>query len=193
MKNNLALTPPMGWNSWNGRTFELGGHDWNLFPEEARETFISPSNNDCGTVRSPFLLEDLHDVVIDGQGARLLVRGTPQAGRGRVGIIENITAYPQITLRNNIFRWNRARGILINGNPPIRVENNQFENPGCAIMIESSPFWAESGPVSDVRISGNTFTHCATCPSWGRPLSMPFLNSVKAKTYPMKCPHSTEN
>ncbi|HAT11006.1 MAG TPA: hypothetical protein DCS97_10525 [Planctomycetes bacterium] len=459
-------------HDWNGRTIALGGHAWNLFPEEAAERFISPSNNDCGTVRTPFLLEGLRDVVIDGQGARLLVRGTPQAGRGRTGIIdaplvpfllrdcrnvtirnltidwatpgtcqgtclavdhaagtcdvrlettqrtwcwnsqlylegegwtwpvrrllaadpatgailpgtgdnmgagydvawtyeslgdqvvrirgpasarpqvgctilfwcsnhdtgarrapaifleraegvrledvtlhycwamgviaqdssdlaftrlvvepsgqrrfslaadgthfvncrgelrfeacrfqnqfddainahglyhqvvrrcdahslrirtlhpqhqgvttyrsgdrvrlcraphllplaeltiasvsalnsemqdlrfaealpeviasgdfvENLSAYPAITIRGCTFRWNRARGVLLNGNQPIRVEGNHFETPGSAILVESSATWGESGPISDLRITGNTFTRCTTCPTWG--------------------------
>ncbi len=81
--------------------------------------------------------------------------------------IENVSAYPAITIRDSIFRWNRARGLLLNGNRLIRVENCHFETPGSAILVESSAVWGESGPISDLRITGNTFHNCGTCPHWG--------------------------
>lgn len=115
----------------NGRTIRLGGGTWNLFPEEAAETVIYPSNNDCGPARSPFLLEGLRDVIIDGEGARLLVRGTPQAGRGSVGVI-----YPpvvpfiardcaNVTIRNLSIDW--ATPGTIQGTCVAKPEAGVFE------------------------------------------------------------------
>lgn len=98
-------------HDWNSQTLTLGGHTWNLFPEEAVETFISPSNNDSGSVRTPFLLEGLRDVVIDGQGSRLLVRGSPQAGPGRITVIDAplvpfiIRDCENVTLKNLSLDW----------------------------------------------------------------------------------------
>ena len=98
-------------NDWSQKNLDLGVHAWNLFPEETSETFISPANNDCGTVKTPFLLEGLRDLVIDGQGARLVVRGTPQAGRGRTTVIDAplvpfiIRNCENITIKNLSIDW----------------------------------------------------------------------------------------
>ncbi|MBK1879079.1 right-handed parallel beta-helix repeat-containing protein [Pelagicoccus mobilis] len=88
-------------------------------------------------------------------------------GLGEGDMVEDLDASPEIDIRNCTFRWNRARGILINGSKPIRVRDCEFESAGSAIMIESSPLWAEAGPVSDVRIENNSFRNTANCPMWG--------------------------
>jgi hypothetical protein len=78
---------PVGRADWSGATLSLGGHAWNLFPEETVETVIFPGNNDLGVVKTPLLLENLRDVTIDGGGASLRVRGTPQAGKGNMAVL----------------------------------------------------------------------------------------------------------
>lgn len=105
--------------------------------------------------------------------------------------VENVTAYPTISIRNCSFRWNRARGILLNGKHPIRVENCQFETSGSAILVESSASWGEAGPVTEMTIENNTFHHCTTCPSWGNAVinSLPeFRNQANKPPLPKNLP-----
>jgi hypothetical protein len=83
-------------------------------------------------------------------------------------VVENLSAYPDLTLRGCTIRWNRARGVLLNGRGKMVVENNTFETAGAAVLVESSPVWGESGPLEDLTISGNTFRGCAHSPMWGR-------------------------
>ena len=83
-------------------------------------------------------------------------------------VVENLSAYPDLTVRGCTIRWNRARGVLLNGRGKIVIENNTFETAGAAVLVESSPVWGESGPLDDLTISGNTFRRCAHSPMWGR-------------------------
>jgi len=83
-------------------------------------------------------------------------------------LLENLTAYPELTIRNCVIRWNRARGILLNGRGRIVVEGNTFETAGSAILLESSPIWGESGPIADLIVRDNTFRNCAHSPMWGK-------------------------
>jgi hypothetical protein len=83
-------------------------------------------------------------------------------------VVENLSAYPDLTVRGCTIRRNRARGVLLNGRGKIVIENNTFETAGAAVLVESSPVWGESGPLDDLTISGNTFRRCAHSPMWGR-------------------------
>jgi hypothetical protein len=83
-------------------------------------------------------------------------------------VIENLSAYPDITLRGCTIRWNRARGVLLNGGGRILVENNYFETAGSAILVESSPVWGESGPLRNLTIKDNLFNNCTHCAMWGK-------------------------
>ena len=89
------------------------------------------------------------------------------AGMAKDDLLENLNAYPRITIERCDFRWNRARGILMNGPGPILVKETVFETPGAAIMVESSRVWGESGPVGELAVEGNTFKLCGTCAMWG--------------------------
>ena len=83
-------------------------------------------------------------------------------------LVENLSAYPDIILRGCTIRWNRARGVLLNGGGKILVENNVFETAGSAILVESSGLWGESGPIGELTIRNNTFRDCAHSPMWGQ-------------------------
>jgi hypothetical protein len=83
-------------------------------------------------------------------------------------LVENLTAYPDVTIRGCTIRWNRARGILLNGRGKLRVEDNVFETAGSAILIESSGIWGESGPIGDLTVRNNLFRDCAHSPMWGK-------------------------
>lgn len=93
---------------------------------------------------------------------------SPVPGALRPGdVLENCDWYPDVTIRGCTFRWNRARGVLLNGRGKIVIENTVFQNPGSAVLFETSPVWCESGRTRDVTIQGNTVDGCCTCPSWG--------------------------
>lgn len=143
----------------SGQTLRLGGGIWDLFPEEAPETVIHPANNDCGPARSPFLFEGLREDTIDGQGARLLVRGTPRAGRGSIGVL-----YPplvpfilrdchNITLKNLAIDWatpGTVQGTCIAADPA-----SAKPVVGCKIL-----FWCTRHDIGGPRpllIEHNTF------------------------------------
>lgn len=83
-------------------------------------------------------------------------------------LLENLSAYPELTIRGCTIRWNRARGVLLNGGGRIVVENNQFETAGSAILVESSGIWGESGPLGELIVRDNTFRDCAHSPMWGK-------------------------
>ena len=120
-----------------------------------------PYVEDRGTLRLKSI------AYLNSEIADLVFEGDIPATIGEGDFIENITAYPVISVRDSEFRWNRARGILINGKGPVEIRHNRFETAGSAIQVESSPMWGESGPVSDMRIVDNTFTGCTYIADWG--------------------------
>lgn len=73
-------------------------------------------------------------------------------------VIENLDAYPEVTITNSRFFNNRARGILLSTSKKVVVENNFFSNMMSAIFmpVELS-YWYESGHSQDVVIRNNTF------------------------------------
>ena len=84
-------------------------------------------------------------------------------------VIEN-TAYnaPDVTLENNIFRNNRARGPLLTSAGRVVVRGNRFENAGAAILIEGDAnYWFESGATTHILIEDNDFADCAYVTNWG--------------------------
>lgn len=101
-------------------------------------------------------------------------------------LIENTTWYPDITVRNTTIRWNRARGMLLNGRGRMLVENCTLENPGAGILIETSGEWCESGAIKDLVIRNNTFVNCAHTSSWGKAniIARPDLLNPEKRTVP---------
>ena len=79
-------------------------------------------------------------------------------------VIENLTCYPDVIIRNSRFRSGRARGLLLSSQGKILVESNIFETSGCAILIAGDANnWFESGPVNNVLIKNNIFRYsCLT-------------------------------
>jgi len=71
---------------------------------------------------------------------------------------ENLTWNPDVVIRNNQFRENRARGALITTKGKVLIENNYFNSQMHGILIEGdNKKWYESGAVQDVTIRNNTF------------------------------------
>ena len=72
--------------------------------------------------------------------------------------LENLTWAPDVTIRDNDFLSNRARGVLVSTPGRVVIEGNRFESSGAAILIAGDANqWYESGAVRDVRIRGNVF------------------------------------
>lgn len=76
-------------------------------------------------------------------------------------VVENLDWYPELTITNNHFADNRARGILLSTPKKTIVKNNYFSNMMSAILIPVElSWWYESGSSQDVLIEGNTFGDC---------------------------------
>ena len=72
--------------------------------------------------------------------------------------LENLTWAPDVTIRDNVFLSNRARGVLVSTPGRVLIERNRFESSGSAILIAGDANqWYESGAVRDVTIRGNVF------------------------------------
>ncbi len=92
------------------------------------------------------------------------IRGPIEPGM----IVENLSDEADAYIRNNVFRNNRARGMLIAGKGHIEIIGNQFHSGGAAIQFESDPIkWFECGGVRDVLIQDNDFIDCRHG-RWGR-------------------------
>jgi hypothetical protein len=92
----------------------------------------------------------------------LLTLDGPAPGFGKNDVIDNITWYPTVTIRNCSVNLIPTRGFLITTRKKVLVENNTFNrccNP--AILVEDdAEGWFESGPIRDMTIRGNTFIGC---------------------------------
>ncbi len=72
--------------------------------------------------------------------------------------VENLTWYPDLVMRNNVIRENRARSVLVTTKGKVLIENNVFASQMHGILIEGdNNFWYESGAVEDVVIRNNVF------------------------------------
>lgn len=75
--------------------------------------------------------------------------------------LAEIREYPEILIKDNVIRRNRARGMLLNCRGKTIVEGNYFHSPGAAILFEGdSFFWFEQGGVTDCVIRDNVFDNC---------------------------------
>ncbi|MBK1875798.1 right-handed parallel beta-helix repeat-containing protein [Pelagicoccus mobilis] len=85
--------------------------------------------------------------------------------------LENLTWYPDVELRNNIMRDNRARSALISTKGDVIIENNVFSSQMHGILIEGdNKAWYESGGVRNVVIKNNVFENIGYGSGQGYPL-----------------------
>lgn len=71
---------------------------------------------------------------------------------------ENLSWYPDLTMRNNTIRENRARSVLVTTKGKVLIEDNYFSSQMQGILIEGdNNKWYESGAVGDVTIRNNVF------------------------------------
>ena len=82
--------------------------------------------------------------------------------------VAKIRDYPNIVIKNNIIRNNRARGMLLNCRGKTIVENNLFATSGSALYFEGDASrWYEQGGVRDCTIRNNVFENCNYAKGWG--------------------------
>lgn len=71
---------------------------------------------------------------------------------------ENLTWYPNLVMKNNTIRDNRARSVLVTTKGKVLIEDNYFSSQMHGILIEGdNNKWYESGAVQDVTIRNNVF------------------------------------
>lgn len=76
-------------------------------------------------------------------------------------LIENITAYPEVLIKDCNISKNRARGLLLSTPKKTVVEHNYFSTEMEAILIPvESSHWYESGNGSNITIRNNVFQDC---------------------------------
>ncbi len=77
-------------------------------------------------------------------------------------VVDNITWYPNVTIRNCLIEMTSCRGFLITTRGRVLVENNTFiRTHMAAILVEDdAEGWFESGPIRDMTIRGNRFIQC---------------------------------
>jgi hypothetical protein len=72
--------------------------------------------------------------------------------------LENLSWSPSVAISNCKFGSCRARGLLVSTPGEVVIDSNEFESSGSAILIAGDANgWYESGAVTDVTISNNTF------------------------------------
>ena len=93
--------------------------------------------------------------------------------------MENLTWNPDLVMRNNTIRENRARSVLVTTKGKVLIENNYFNSQMHGILIEGdNKKWYESGAVQDVTIRNNTFVNSgfgggAAYPLYASPMLTP--------------------
>jgi hypothetical protein len=77
-------------------------------------------------------------------------------------VVDNISWYPNLTIRNCSVRLDSCRGFLITTRGTVLVENNTFYRTTMSAIdiADDANSWFESGPVRDVTIRGNKFIQC---------------------------------
>ena len=75
--------------------------------------------------------------------------------------VENLTWYPEVSLKNCRFERTHTRGILISTKRKSIIENNVFFNTGMApiLIADDASSWFESGAVTDILIRNNLFDY----------------------------------
>ena len=94
--------------------------------------------------------------------AWLLTLAEPVADFGKNDVIDNVTWYPNLTVRNCTVTLDPVRGFLITTRGKVLVEGCTLTRTEMeAIRIaDDARGWFESGPVRDVTIRNNKFIAC---------------------------------
>jgi hypothetical protein len=86
----------------------------------------------------------------------------PAPDSGKDDVIDNLSWYPDVTIRNCHVEMDSCRGFLLTTRGKVLVEDNTFHRTAmAAILIENdAEGWFESGPVRDMTLRGNRFIGC---------------------------------
>ena len=101
-------------------------------------------------------------------------------------ILENLSWRPtRVIIKNNIFRRNNPRGILVSSGDRILISENYVESPRNAILINGDASeWYESGAIGVAVIKHNIFDSCGTCGNDVPVIRIePELSSFSSNTY----------
>jgi hypothetical protein len=87
----------------------------------------------------------------------------PAAEFGKDDVVDNVSWYPDITIRNCTVDTDSCRGFLITTRGKALVERCTFTRTHMsAILVEDdAEGWFESGPIRDLTIRHNKFIQCA--------------------------------
>ncbi len=109
----------------------------------------------------PFFETTIKDVrVLNDKRFVITVEDTPEKLPSGPLSIENLTWSPNLVMRNNTIRENRARSVLVTTKGKVLIENNYFNSQMHGILIEGdNKKWYESGAVQDVTIRNNRFVN----------------------------------
>lgn len=121
-------------------------------------------NDKVGVVRLSESFEPYYNLsiksieIINGRYHKITFNEKLPANIQAGDLIENLDAYPEVTVTGCTIKGNRARGLLISTPRKTLVENNFFHTQMEAILmpVESSS-WYESGSAANVTITNNTF------------------------------------
>lgn len=80
--------------------------------------------------------------------------------------IENVSASPQVCIRNNHFGPSMSRGILVTTRKKALIKNNAFYKLGGSALYIANDcnFWYESGPIKNVKFIKNVIIDSAYNP-----------------------------
>jgi hypothetical protein len=92
----------------------------------------------------------------------LLTLAEPVGDIGKDDAVDNISWYPDVTIRNCTVTMDSCRGFLITTRGKAVIEDCVFTRPDMsAILVEDdAEGWFESGPVRDLTIQNNKFIGC---------------------------------
>lgn len=137
-----------------------------------------------------------HSELLNETDIRLVVSSTAGAAVGTA--IEDISACPNLTFRNNQVTRIITRGLLLTTRGKVLVEDNQFVSTSLSgiLLSDDAKSWYESGRCQDVTIRNNVFEHCGDTPILIQPENKTYAGPVHEniqimgntfQTYPSVC------
>jgi len=134
---------------------------------EQQNFIIGRVGDKVGVVRLEDSFEPYHELtirsiqVINGRYQKITFNEKLPSRIQAGDLIENLDAYPEVTVQNCTIRGNRARGLLISTPRKTLINGNTFHTQMEAILVPvESSSWFEAGSAANLTISGNTFQDC---------------------------------
>lgn len=115
------------------------------------------------------LLEEARSRVLDSHMAgdyELILELDCADGFSAGGVIEDISACPDVSFTNNTVNRIITRGLLLTTRGEVRVSNNRFISTSMSgiLLSDDAESWYESGMCTDVLIENNEFLYCGAVP-----------------------------